>query len=832
MARDLRRLAACVTGALMQVSISTAAHAAETVPVPGAGLEEIVVTATRREERLQDVPVSVTAFSQEKLDSQGLKNIDDLTRFAPGVTFQRNGFSSSGNYNDEGSNINIRGVDSQAGASTTGIYIDDTPIQTRHLGFGSVNPFPLLFDVDRVEVLRGPQGTIFGAGAEGGAVRFISPDPDLHKSAGYFRGDLGQTKDAAASYEAGAALGAPIVEDKLAFRVSASYRRDGGWVDRVGYKLVPTANPATPTPVWDGTTNESNANWQQTFTFRAALAWKVNDALEISPSFYYQQLQIHDTAAYWPALSDPGNGKFRDGNYLLNPSTDPFSLTAVKVKWDVGFADLYSNTAYFFRNQVSTSDYTQYLRATWTLFGQLPDTFPNYPNSTSGQPRVPGAPLTSGGYAPFSDSQRNFYEEIRLSSKDAASRLQWSAGLFFSHLKENVFETIVDPTLDGEIIAFQGSAPGICTAALPCPGGRIYNGPLNQIVDKQAAVFGEATLKFTNTLKATAGLRYSKLDYAGDVSETGPFLGETIVTSSTSSENALTPKLVFTYQPDRGNLFYASASKGFRPGGPNVGVGKICGGSLSALGITSAPGKYDSDSLWSYEIGAKNTLLDNRLQVNASIFYIDWKNIQQNVYLSSCGEQFVANIGQAKSQGGEIEVAYKPVDSLTLNFSAAYTDAYLSKTQCAGTLTLNGNVCTDGALTAGPIASKGDALVGAPWAFTAAGEYQFAPWDSSVPYVRLDLQHSTAQTRLLPIQNGSNGSYDTTLPGLPKTTNLNLRAGLRYNGVDLSVYGNNLTNNHPQLFTARDIYNDATDRLYFGRGVRPMTIGVTATYRY
>ena len=114
------------------------------------------------------------AFSQEKMDAQGLKNIDDLARLSPGVNFQRNGMSSAGNYNDEGSDINIRGVDSTAGTSTTGIYIDDTPIQARHIGFGSINAFPALFDLDRVEVLRGPQGTLFGAGAEGGVVRFIS----------------------------------------------------------------------------------------------------------------------------------------------------------------------------------------------------------------------------------------------------------------------------------------------------------------------------------------------------------------------------------------------------------------------------------------------------------------------------------------------------------------------------------------------------------------------------------------------------------------------------------------------------------------------------------
>ena len=142
-------------GPLLWPVASLAATDAETAS--NSGLQEIVVTATRRNERLQDVPISVMAFSQEKLDAEGLHNVDDLVRLSPGVNFQRNGMSSSGNYNDEGSDINIRGVDSAAGTATTGIYIDDTPIQTRKIGFGSINAFPVLFDLDRVEVLLGPK---------------------------------------------------------------------------------------------------------------------------------------------------------------------------------------------------------------------------------------------------------------------------------------------------------------------------------------------------------------------------------------------------------------------------------------------------------------------------------------------------------------------------------------------------------------------------------------------------------------------------------------------------------------------------------------------------
>jgi outer membrane receptor protein involved in Fe transport len=405
-----RWLSLVTAGILAQALYGGATFAQSPGETAGSeGISEIVVTATRREERLQDVPVSITAFTQEQMDAQGLRSIDDVTRLTPGVSFQRMGMSLSANYNDENSDINIRGVDSQAGTSTTGIYIDDTPIQTRHIGFGSVNPFPALFDVDRVEVLRGPQGTLFGAGAEGGAVRFISPEPGLAGNSGYLRGESSYTQDATANYNVGAAAGGPIIDNVLGFRVSVSFGRDGGYVDRVSYSH-PGVDPLTA-PNYTGTT-EKNSDWQETRTVRAALKWAVNEQVSITPSIYYQELQINDTAAYWINLSTPGSDVFRNGNALTNPSTDPFWLAAVKLDWNLGVAALTSNTSYFSRDQHSVSDYTQYWRATF-----LGNSYPQ---------------AGDAGPAPFGDKQSNFYQEIRLASTNTTARLVWNAGVFYS----------------------------------------------------------------------------------------------------------------------------------------------------------------------------------------------------------------------------------------------------------------------------------------------------------------------------------------------------------------------------------------------------------------
>jgi iron complex outermembrane receptor protein len=756
-------------------------------------LEEIVVTATRRAERLQDIPVSATAFTQEKLDVQGLRSIDDLTRLTPGVTFQRNGTTSSGNFNDEDSDINIRGIDSTAGTSTVGIYIDDTPIQGRHISFTSFNAFPALFDLERVEVLRGPQGTLFGAGSEGGTVRFIQPSPDLHADSMYVRSEVAGTHNGGATYELGAAIGGPIIEDKLGFRLSAFYREDGGWVNHVNY-----SNQAL---------TYGNSNYQDTVVVRGALKWAITDALSITPSVYYQQLRLGDTSAYWPSLSDPSAVNFENGNAQRNTSTDPFYLAAIKIDWNVGFAQLTSTTSYFSRNQHAIDDYTQFDRA---LFGlTLPP------------------PSGDVGTSNDADNQNNFYQEVRLQSVDSAARFVWTTGLFYSHLDENTTETVFDPNLNDEYNAAYGTP--FCTPQAPCPNGEILTQPVSQIIDTQYALFGDATFKITDAWKITTGVRASHIKYNGDLVYYGPFLSPTVgpltplAATGSNSENPITPKAVVAYQPDAGNLFYASAAKGYRPGGINGELSSICGSNLASIGLTAGPELYAADSLWSYELGAKNSLLDGRMQVNASAFVIDWNNIQQAVYLPGCGQNFVENLGKVRSVGGEIEVQTRPFEALLVDLSIAHVDAKYTRTVCAGP-----TVCTGESPPAQPVVTEGDRLPGAPWTILASAEYSFRAMENRKPYLRVDYQYATAQTARQPIQDPNNGVSDPTYTGLPLIKNLALRAGLRWSGLDLSLFAQNLTDSHPVLTHTRDT---SSSNLFYDHTIRPRTIGITATYR-
>jgi len=784
--------AACIASPPTLAADAEATPAAPEAESSVGGLQEVIVTAQRRAERLQDVPISVSAFSQDKMDAQGLRSIDDLTQLSPGVSFERMGLTAASNYNDENSDIAFRGIDSNAGTSTSAIYIDDTPLQGRHIGFGTVNAFPVLFDLERVEVLRGPQGTLFGASAEGGAIRFVTPQPSLTSYSSYSRAEVANTDHGGQSYELGAAGGGPLIDGVLGFRASASYREDGGYLDRVDYRT--------------GVVTQPNANFQHTAALRLALKWAINDKLSVTPSIFYQHLYLNDTSAYWPQLSDPANQRFDNGNAQRNSSTDPFYLANLRVDWDLGLATMTTNVSYFSRHQSDEPDYTQFDRANYGL--------------------SPYAAYGVFAESPFEDNQNNTIAEVKLQSADAAARVTWTTGLYYAHLNENEEQRIIDPDLNNEYIQ-AGNPAGICTVNAPCPGGEIFTGHLNQIIDRQAAVFGEAKVKLWGGWSFTGGVRIEHATYSGRSNQYGPFLGPNfgpqspLLASGSASATPVTPRAVLSYEPTTDMMFYASAAKGYREGGINGGLGVSCVAQEQAIGLPRSPVNFRPDSLWSYELGNKLTLLDHRLQINASLFYIDWKAIQQNVYLTSCGQQFVANLGAAKSRGGDIDVQYRPVESLSLAFQAAYTDARYTQTVCGGPVGCGTTIV--------PIVSKDDRLPGPPWTVTASGEYSLPQWAGKLPYVRFDYHVTTGQIGLLPTQNPVDGASDSTIPSIPGYRTLALRGGLRWSGVDISLFGQNLTNSHPLLVLSRDTTGSP---LYFGRSLRPRTIGLTATYHY
>jgi outer membrane receptor protein involved in Fe transport len=261
--------------------------AASGAPAASGGNEvgEVIVTATRRTQSLSKVPASVSAFTAQKLEVLNVKSFADLAKYTPGVT-----------YDDDRHDVSIRGIISKGGSGTTGIYIDDTPIQVRALGLNANNTLPDVFDLQRVEVLRGPQGTLFGAGSEGGTVRYITTQPSLTTFSANAHAEVAATEHGSPSYEFGVAAGGPIIEDKLGFRASAWGRRDGGWVDR---------NDVNNT---GGV--EKNANYTDTYVLRAAVTLAPVNNLRITPAFNYEKRDQHNHDEYWVGTSNPSNGTF------------------------------------------------------------------------------------------------------------------------------------------------------------------------------------------------------------------------------------------------------------------------------------------------------------------------------------------------------------------------------------------------------------------------------------------------------------------------------------------------------------------------------------------
>lgn len=802
-------LSASVLAQQQQVSASDAS-------ATSGGLEEIVVTAQRRTERVQDVPISISAFSSEQMDTQGVRSVDDIARLTPGITFQRTDAR-----NGSISSISIRGIASSAGASTTGVYIDDTPVQVRSLGAGvtAFNAFPQVFDLDRVEVLRGPQGTLFGAGSEGGTVRFITPQPSVTRTSGYVRSELGYTQGGDPSYEAGAAFGAPIIDDKLGFRVSAWFRRDGGWVDRTQWDHASTQvyPPTAPTPASVTNTVGPSSNWQNSSAVKGALTLAPADGLTITPSIYYQKTLLNDTPAYWSSLSDPGNDSFKNGNIINAPSNDRFYLPALKIDWAFAGLRLISNTSYFNRSSIAINDYTAFETALW---GEV------FSGPAFGTPPYLNGPFYPAGYTPAStlqvNKQNNITEELRLQSDDPSARISWVVGAFFTHDRQTSEQFVADPQLASFIAQLTGGIPFAAVFGQPLLNGKYTFVQDPEVAhDKQFALFGQADIKLTSKLILTAGLRASDARFTAAAHYEGPVVGPPVSDTGSQSERPVTPKAGLSYKIDNDNMVYATASKGFRIGGYNPRVGAPCARDPNFPGYQK---DYGSDSVWSYEIGAKNDLLEHRLRLNTSAYYINWKNIQQSVALASCGFAYVANLGKANSKGFDLQADLAVTQDFLLGLSAGYNDAKFTQTvQAVPGAPVN-------------LVTDGDHIAAWPWNIAASAQYSFRLLGGREGYVRADYQYQARQSNQTAGTDPANGGYQPwNVFNLPQTSQLAVRGGVRFEGFDVSLFCNNLTNSHTVLSQTPSIKQAAvaTELLqYQYTTFRPRTYGVTASYRF
>jgi iron complex outermembrane receptor protein len=793
----------------------TADAAAGADATSSAEMTEITVTATRREESLSKVPISISAFTQETMDQKGVKDISDLVRYTPGVSIDQTGTNA----------ISIRGISSSGGAGTTGIYIDDTPIQMRSVGFNPDDTLPKTFDLERVEVLRGPQGTLFGSGSEGGTVRYILTQPSVTKDSTYVKSEVSFTQYGQPSYEAGIAQGGPIVDGVLGFRVSAWYRKDGGWIDRV--------DPTTRAIV------DKNANTDESLVLRLAGLWKPMDSVSITPSFFYQNRQEHDDSTYWPAYSDPSDGHFNNANPDRNAVPDKFYLPALKIEADLGKVRLVSNTSYFHRDETTGYEGTVYNLSYfqglgWPAAG-LGLTFldpTQYPLiDTSGVHLPPG--LTNyRSPATVENQQRSITQEIRLESNDPTSRLTWTVGAFWQLTRELSLEEIHDPMLNNLLEGIYGdNALDIFGEGLLPNGDSYYN--INTTHDRQIAGFGEFTYSVTDQLKLTLGGRIAKTSFDITHFTDGPEnYGPSGTGSASEKETPFTPKAGISYQMDPNHLFYFTYAKGFRVGGANPPLPSYCAGDLIAEGYASgqAPGTFKSDSTQSFEIGSKDTFA-NVLRVAASVYYIKWNDIQQNVYTpGDCGLQFTDNLGTAVAKGFDLQ-ADTALGPFGLEAAIGYTDARYVATS-------KNNLAIDGDAISGQAAINGSPGANPPWNIALGLQYNFTVGAHS-SFARLDYEYASRNPWEAAIQDPRSSQY-TPFPTpisytTPATTFVQFRTGTSFGGWQVSFFVDNLLNSHTTTNYERT-FTDSNNPNYPPPGpqynnytFRPRTFGLTGT---
>jgi outer membrane receptor protein involved in Fe transport len=749
-------------------------------------LQEIIVTASKRPDPLSKVPLSIVALTREAMDAQGVRNIQDIVNQTPGVDIG----ASPGN--SSGIRISIRGIDSNAGAATTGVYIDDTPIQARNNEVNAAGTsFPEVFDLERIEVLRGPQGTLFGAGAEGGVIRFVTAQPSLDQYSGYSRAEVSSTDHGGPSGELGAAFGGPIIDGVLGFRASVWDRHDGGYIDRLA---------------WETHDNFPNTDWTNSKVARMALVYAPTDGLTITPSVQFQEVYDHDSSTLWRLADDPSVAQYQssaepytNGYQTRQPSDDSTTLASLKVESIRPVVTFTSVSSYYHRNNISVEDPTN--TDTAAVLGPA-YAFPVSPDG--------------GIYTVTSLSHANqsvITEELRLQNSSADARVKWLGGVFFSQAK--LHDSVAQPAVDFPALYQQATGDSFVADF----GGPLLDGIYEytgdeRSTDTQEAIFGNVDYQFADQWTLTAGIRaaLTKVEYSlVENGPEGPVADIPTRSAGSQKDHPVTPKIGVSWQPNDHNMLYASVAKGYRIGGVNTDIPAYCG----AAAVDGASPTYKSDTTVSYELGSKSRLAGGKLQIDASIFHIKWNDIQQYLYFP-CEYGFTSNSGTARSDGFDLNLNVQVMRNWTAGLSVGYTRAEFT----SDTFDPAGQIVT----------FDGGTLGQTPWTFFGFSEYGFPISAGAKGYVRLQEKYKSKNHYLFGEQNTSalNYYYDPDFRPNDAINQLDFRAGVTFNGFDVSLFVANIANRNPELYVRDQVGSPLTTY----STIRPRTVGLTATYRY
>jgi iron complex outermembrane receptor protein len=787
-------------------------------------LQEIIVTAQKRTEDIKDIPFSVSAISGSQLVEHHIADYDDITRALPGISFE----AGPGPGLDT---IEIRGVSSESGSATVGIYVDEVSVTVGNSEYdGAVQP--KLFDLDRIEVLRGPQGTLYGASSMGGTIRFITKQPDLNSFSASVSTDLSETHHGGFNNDEYGILNIPVIDGVFALRIGVDLGNESGYIDH----YVPTATGAGP----DGTilslgTNDSTGvlgergvNDVRTQVFRVVGKVAAPDEWTIAPAYTWQRTAASDDNIFYPDI-----GLYDQDKRVAEPSTDIWSLPSLTVTKSFGWADFTSITSYFKRDFRRVTDGTLYnsniFANDYVATGAY--TTPPTPVPTAQQIY---ATQTVLGFLPstanYDARTEQFSQELRLSSKStsiAGIATTWTAGLYYADQHRRFLDDEYIPGLQAKYLQIFGYGinssesvvgPSYYPATAAYPGvsfanDLIYYGHTYPI-QRQIAPFGEVGFEITPSLKAAIGVRYVSAK-STEVVDSGGFYAYGLPAEYNVNErySATTPKFSLEYAINASSNLYATIAKGFRlggptgpdpayePNGPPPATPGPCDSDYRTYGLTGAPKEFQSDSLWSYELGSKGRYFDNKLSIDAAVYTINWSNIQQTINLPTCGYLFTTNVGDAKIFGSELEVRALVTPGLTLSLNAGSTHAYIS------------SVGTEGA----DIVYVGEAVLGVPeYTVTPSIDYDAPINERTSVFARADF----------PYTGRSRGYFDSS--GLPHVFQpgygiVNMSVGLTRDKLSVGLYAKNLLN------WKNIIQYPSVNSVQEGYTVRPATFGITAS---
>jgi iron complex outermembrane receptor protein len=762
------------------------------------GIDEIVVTARKREEALVDVPFSLAVKTGDDLKNAGAQNLEDIAATTAGFTVQNLGPGQS--------QVAVRGVsagqivrDQPGVKEQVGIYLDESPIS-----LSLFTPDLDLYDLNRVEVLRGPQGTLFGSGSLSGTVRYITNQPNLEETSGQIQlgGDYIDGGDFGGNFKGMVNL--PL-SDKLAFRVAGYYTRMGGFIDAVQ----------------PGGSTKDDVNEGDRWGFRASLLFQPTEDLKITPRVIYQEVDVDGfprvdrfniLGNQFTTTRPPVNLDNREQfTQLKEKFSDEFFLADLTIEYDLGDLTLTSVTSYSDREVLQVRDATQ-------LTGSI-----------TAQPGV----LAPGGLgpaiytlnAPLDDATdvKTFTQELRVAG--TSELVDWVAGVFYTDIEREYGQTLFVPGFE--------SATGIGTTTPGVPGtiAGVDNLFISNIPYEfdQFAAFAEGTFHLSEQLDLTLGIRYFNFDEERELNFDGIFAVQTLGSDAKVGSESSSPRAILAYKVSENLTLNAQIAKGFRLGGVNDPLNApLC--SAADLATFGGNAKFKDEQLWNYEVGGRAVLADGRVNVSGAVFVQRIKDLQATLDAGSCSSRVILNVPRARSVGAEVEVAAQVAEGLDVSVSASYTDAELRS-----------NVRdSSGAILAGAL-KKGNRLPTVPeFQFAAAVNYATDLDNGMEAFATATFQHvgerftqigdqapgfGTLPLQVTPIgaPSVSSISFD---PELEAYQTGNLRLGVRKDNWEVAFFINNLWDEEAELALDRE----RGGRARFGYLTnQPRTFGVTTT---